>query len=84
LGAEKLPDNILGFAESAHNLTDAFGALQLRNTLDEFVSGRIIILACVLLRIRVRVLPESCEFVLLQIALTGNPAPIHSVMPFAR
>ncbi len=46
LGAEKLPDSIPGFAESAYNLTDAFGALQLRKALDEFESGRIIVLVC--------------------------------------
>jgi sulfide:quinone oxidoreductase len=46
LGAEKLPDSIPGFAESAYNLTDAFGALQLRKALDEFESGRIVVLVC--------------------------------------
>jgi sulfide:quinone oxidoreductase len=46
LGAEKLPDAMPGFAESAYNLTDAFGALQLRKALDEFESGRIVVLVC--------------------------------------
>ena len=46
LGAEKLPDSIPGFAESAYDLTDAFGALQLGKALDEFESGRIIVLVC--------------------------------------
>ena len=46
LGAEKLPDSIPGFAESAYNLTDARDALQLRKTLDEFESGRVIVLVC--------------------------------------
>jgi len=46
LGSEKLPDSIPGFAESAYNLTDAFGALQLRKALDEFDSGRVIVLVC--------------------------------------
>jgi NADPH-dependent 2,4-dienoyl-CoA reductase/sulfur reductase-like enzyme len=43
LEAEKLPDAVPGFAESAYNLTDAFGALQLRKALDEFENGRIVI-----------------------------------------
>jgi sulfide:quinone oxidoreductase len=46
LGAEKLPDSMPGFAESAYNLTDALDALQLRKALDEFDSGRIIVLVC--------------------------------------
>jgi sulfide:quinone oxidoreductase len=46
LGADKLPDNIPGFAESAYNLTDAFSTLQLREALDEFESGRVIVLVC--------------------------------------
>jgi sulfide:quinone oxidoreductase len=46
LGADKLPDNIPGFAESAYNLTDAFSALQFRKALDEFESGRVIVLVC--------------------------------------
>ena len=46
LGAEKLPDRIPGFAESAYNLTDAFSSVQLHKALDEFESGRIIILVC--------------------------------------
>jgi sulfide:quinone oxidoreductase len=46
LGAEKLPDRVPGFAESAYNLTDAFSALQLHKALDEFESGRMIVLVC--------------------------------------
>jgi sulfide:quinone oxidoreductase len=46
LGAEKLPDKIHGFAESAYDLSDAFGSLQLRKALDEFESGRVIGLVC--------------------------------------
>jgi sulfide:quinone oxidoreductase len=46
LGDDKLPDSMSGFAESAYNLTDAFGALQLRKALDEFESGRVVILIC--------------------------------------
>lgn len=46
LGAEKLPDSMPGFVESAYNLTDAFGALQLRKALDEFANGRVVILVC--------------------------------------
>jgi sulfide:quinone oxidoreductase len=46
LGAEKLPKSIPGFAESAYNLTDALGILQLRKALDEFESGRVVILVC--------------------------------------
>ena len=46
LGADKLPDSIPGFAESAYNLTDAFSTLQLREALDEFESGRVVVLVC--------------------------------------
>src|SRR4030042_7004400 len=46
LGADKLPDRTPGFAESAYNLTDAFSALQLREALDEFESGRVVVLVC--------------------------------------
>ena len=46
LGAEKLPDAMPGFTESAYNLTDAFGALQLRKALSRFESGRIVVLVC--------------------------------------
>lgn len=46
LGAEKLPDAMPGFAESAYNLTDASGVLQFREALDEFESGRVIVLVC--------------------------------------
>jgi len=46
LGTEKLPDAVPGFAESAYNLTDAFGSLRLRKALDEFESGRVVILVC--------------------------------------
>jgi len=46
LGAEKLPDSVPGFAESAYDLTDAFSALQFRKALDEFESGRIVVLVC--------------------------------------
>src|SRR4030042_20271 len=46
LGAEKLPDALPGFAESAYNLTDAYGVLQLQKALDKFDSGRGVILFC--------------------------------------
>src|SRR4030042_5879503 len=46
LGAEKLPDALPGFAESAYNLTDAYGVLQLQKALDKFDSGRVVILVC--------------------------------------
>jgi len=46
LGADKLPDAIPGFAESACNLSDAFGALELRKALDRFEGGRAVILVC--------------------------------------
>src|SRR3972149_6021751 len=52
LGADKHPEGVPGFAESAYNLTDAFGALQLRKALDEFESGRIVVLVCSI--------PDSC------------------------
>ena len=46
LGAEKLPHAMPGFTESAYNLTDACGILRLRKALDEFASGRVVILVC--------------------------------------
>ena len=46
LGAEKLPDSVSGFAESTYNLTDAFSTIQFRKALDEFESGRIVVLVC--------------------------------------
>ncbi len=46
LGADKLPDSTPGFVESAYNLTDAFSALQLREAMDEFESGRVVVLVC--------------------------------------
>jgi len=46
LGADKHPDAIPGFAESAYNLYDASGAVQLREALQKFESGRIVIVCC--------------------------------------
>src|SRR4030043_135743 len=46
LGADKHPEGVPGFAESAYNLTDAFGALQLRKVLQKFEGGRIVIICC--------------------------------------
>jgi sulfide:quinone oxidoreductase len=44
LGAEKAPASLPGFAESALNLYDRDGALQIRRALDEFNGGRIVVL----------------------------------------
>ncbi len=44
LGAEKLPDAVSGFVESAYNLYEADGALRLHKTLERFEGGRIVIL----------------------------------------
>ena len=46
LGADKLPEKMSGFAESASNISDALGALKLRKALDEFEGGRAIVLVC--------------------------------------
>lgn len=46
LGAERPSELVPGFAQSAYNLYDASGALQLRKALDEFEGGRIVILIC--------------------------------------
>ncbi|MBI4331532.1 MAG: NAD(P)/FAD-dependent oxidoreductase [Chloroflexi bacterium] len=46
LGAEKTPETMPGFAESACNLYDASGAIRIREALKEFESGRIVILCC--------------------------------------
>ena len=46
LGADKHPEAIPGFAESACNLYDAAGAVQLREALKKFDSGRIVIVCC--------------------------------------
>jgi len=46
LGADKHPETIPGFAESACNLYDAAGAVQLREALQKFNGGRIIIVCC--------------------------------------
>ena len=46
LGADKHPEAIPGFAESACNLYDASGAVQIREALKRFDSGRIVIVCC--------------------------------------
>src|SRR3989304_5322530 len=46
LGADKHPEGVPGFAESASNLYDAAGAVQLREALRKFDSGRIVIVCC--------------------------------------
>src|SRR3989304_5342570 len=46
LGADKHPEGVPGFAESAINLYDAAGAVQLREALKKFDSGRIVIICC--------------------------------------
>jgi sulfide:quinone oxidoreductase len=46
LGADKHPEGVPGFSESAINLYDAAGAVQLREALQKFESGRIVIICC--------------------------------------
>lgn len=46
LGADKLPDAIPGFAEYAYSLCEADRALRLREALETFEGGRIVILIC--------------------------------------
>jgi sulfide:quinone oxidoreductase len=46
LGADKHPETIPGFTESAFNLYDAAGAVQLREALQGFEGGRIVIVCC--------------------------------------
>lgn len=46
LGADKHPEGVPGFAESAINLYDAAGAVQLREALQKFEGGRIVIICC--------------------------------------
>ncbi|OGO23280.1 MAG: hypothetical protein A2144_12085 [Chloroflexi bacterium RBG_16_50_9] len=46
LGADKHPEGVPGFAESACNLYDAAGAVQLREALRQFEGGRIVIVCC--------------------------------------
>ena len=46
LGADKHPEGVPGFAESAINLYDAAGAVQLREALKKFDGGRIVIICC--------------------------------------
>src|SRR4030067_1051163 len=45
-GADKHPEGVPGFAESAINLYDAAGAVQLREALKKFDGGRIVIICC--------------------------------------
>src|SRR3972149_9467641 len=46
LGADKHPEAVPGFTETAFNLYDAAGAIQLREALQKFESGRIVIVCC--------------------------------------
>jgi sulfide:quinone oxidoreductase len=46
LGAEKHPEAVPGFSESACNLYEAAGAVHLREALHRFDSGRIVIVCC--------------------------------------
>jgi len=46
LGADKHPEGVPGFAESALNLYDTAGAVQIREALQKFDSGRIVIICC--------------------------------------
>ena len=44
LGAERTPNVVPGFAESALNLYDRDGALRLRRALEQFAGGRIVVM----------------------------------------
>jgi len=46
LGAEKTPQSMPGFAESAHNFYEVDGAIKLNKAMEDFESGRIIVLVC--------------------------------------
>ena len=46
LGAEKHPEAVPGFVESAFNLYDAQGSVQIREALQKFESGRIVVVCC--------------------------------------
>ncbi|HUV51569.1 MAG TPA: FAD/NAD(P)-binding oxidoreductase [Dehalococcoidia bacterium] len=46
LGAERVPDAVGGFTQVAYNFYEAYEALKLKEALDEFDSGRIVILVC--------------------------------------
>ncbi len=46
LGADKVPEKMQGFSESAANVSDALGALKLRKALDEFEGGQAVVLVC--------------------------------------
>jgi len=46
LGADRHPEAVPGFAESAINLYEAAGAVQLREALQKFAGGRIVIICC--------------------------------------
>jgi sulfide:quinone oxidoreductase len=46
LGADRHPDSVPGCAEAAYNLYDASGAVQLREAIEKFESGRIVIACC--------------------------------------
>jgi len=46
LGVERVPDAIAGFSQAAYNFYDRYGAFELKQRLDEFNGGRIVILIC--------------------------------------
>jgi sulfide:quinone oxidoreductase len=46
LGADKHPEAVPGFSESACNLYDAAGAIQIRQSLEKFEGGRIVTVCC--------------------------------------
>ncbi len=64
LGAEKIPDAIPGFVESAYNLYEADRAMRLREALERFEGGRIVILVCGM--------PYSCPGVPCEAALLSD------------
>lgn len=46
LGAERVPETVSGFKESAYNLYDPYDVVRLKPALDAFEGGRIVILVC--------------------------------------
>jgi sulfide:quinone oxidoreductase len=46
LGADRHPNSVPGCGESAYNLYDPYGAVQLREALQKFEGGRIVIACC--------------------------------------
>jgi sulfide:quinone oxidoreductase len=46
LGADRVPETVAGFRESAYNLYDPYEVIKLKAALDKFEGGKIVILVC--------------------------------------